>query len=100
VQPEAVEAVLADIPGVEAACVVGLPDPTWGSRVVALIVSSTAWDLERVRRVLSSRLAPHAVPKNFLRVPQLPRLSSSKLDRRRARVLAENHPDFGPSSRS
>ncbi|MGH3873953.1 MAG: o-succinylbenzoate--CoA ligase [Pseudonocardiaceae bacterium] len=38
VAPADVEAVLTRLPGVAAACVVGLPDPEWGERVTAAVV--------------------------------------------------------------
>ncbi|MGH3780365.1 MAG: AMP-binding protein [Pseudonocardiaceae bacterium] len=38
VAPAEVEAVLTGLPGVAAACVVGLPDPDWGERVTAVVI--------------------------------------------------------------
>src|SRR5208282_3703626 len=40
VNPLAVEAALVALPGVVAACVVGLPDPRWGQIVAAAVVAS------------------------------------------------------------
>ncbi|MGH4018722.1 MAG: o-succinylbenzoate--CoA ligase, partial [Pseudonocardiaceae bacterium] len=68
VAPAEVEQVLHGLPGVSDACVVGLPDPVWGQRVVAAVVPADparppdpAVLLADARRALSGAQAPKRV---------------------------------------
>lgn len=90
VHPAEVEPVLAELPGVRAVGVVGVPDPTWGQVVAAAIVADAP---EAVRRDLpahaEARLAAHRRPRQIVFVPELPLTATGKLDRRAlARALA------------
>jgi acyl-CoA synthetase (AMP-forming)/AMP-acid ligase II len=91
VDPVEVEAALLALPGVDAACVLGLPDPTFGQVVVALLVTSNAApkSVEAVRTELASKLAPYKLPRRVGVVGALPLLASGKTDRTGARALAE-----------
>ncbi|MDL5157293.1 o-succinylbenzoate--CoA ligase [Actinomycetospora termitidis] len=63
VPPAVVEKALLEMPGVREACVVGVPDAEWGSRVVA-VVAGSGLDPEEVRRQVApalGRAAPRAV---------------------------------------
>lgn len=87
--PEQIEAAIAGFPGVEAACVVGVPDPEWGQRLVAVLEAPDPADLdvEALRTWLGSRLQRWEIPREVRVVAALPRLSGGKIDRRR--LLAE-----------
>jgi len=80
VSPIEVEEVLVSHPGVEEAAVVGLPDPVWGSRVHAVVVSNglapSAADLAEWCR---ERLAGYKVPKTFEVVERLPKNAVGKV---------------------
>ena len=91
VDPIEVEAALLALPGVEAACVVGLPDPTFGQVVVALLVTSNAApkSVEGVRSALAPKLSSYKLPRRVGVVGALPLLASGKTDRAGARALAE-----------
>lgn len=82
----AVEERLADLPGVEDVVVAARTDPEWGTRVVAVVVSSSPAavpELEAVRDHVSA-VHPRAwAPREVLAVDALPLLSSGKVDRRR-----------------
>ena len=73
-------------PAVNEACVVGLDDPTWGQRVAAALVLtvSTATDGE-ILAVAQEVLASFKLPRQLLRLPELPRNSLGKLQRQRLR---------------
>ncbi len=64
VQPEAVEAALAALPGVAEAVVVPVPDAEWGARPVAFVRLETGAppDAEAIRSALRRVLPPWAVP--------------------------------------
>jgi O-succinylbenzoic acid--CoA ligase len=90
VAPAEVEAVLADLPGIAAACVVGLPDPEWGERVTAVVIAT---DPRRppepgALRLAASRLLTGAqVPKEFVVFGALPLRGVGKPDRRAVRTM-------------
>ncbi len=91
VSPQTVEAALVQTGLLTEACVVGLPDPVWGERVVAAVVcpgqensasQGVLAQLEQdLRRRLEGAIARYALPKEFFWFPCLPRLPSGKIDR-------------------
>lgn len=91
IAPEAVEAELLVHPGVSSACVLGLPDPTWGECVTAVLVLRPGCVLRDVEHWSREHLSSLARPRRWMDVEQLQELPSGKLDRRAARHLAEAH---------
>ena len=89
VDPREVEQVLAGLPGVAQACVVGIPDATWGSAVVAVVVpeAGAAVDGEGLRRQARERLDGAHAPKRVLVVPEMPLRGPGKTDRRAVAAL-------------
>ncbi|GLZ38179.1 AMP-binding protein [Actinokineospora sp. NBRC 105648] len=86
IAPAAVERVLAGQPGVAEACVVGVPDPEWGQRVAAAIVSTTdsadsAVDQSRLAAAVRVELGAAAVPRLLRFVDALPLRGPGKVDR-------------------
>ncbi|MGQ7295304.1 o-succinylbenzoate--CoA ligase [Quadrisphaera sp. KR29] len=92
VAPLAVERVLAELAGVAEALVVGVPDPEWGERVVALVVPSPGARppvLDAVRAAVRERLGAASAPRAVLVVDAVPLRGIGKPDRRAAAALAE-----------
>jgi O-succinylbenzoic acid--CoA ligase len=87
VYPAEVERALLALEGVEAACVVGLPDETWGQCVAAAYVSREPLDEHALMETLRGVLAGFKVPRRLLRLDALPTLAVGKLDRARLRAL-------------
>lgn len=84
VWPAPVEAVLSGHPLVAEVAVTGRPDPTWGQRVVALVVPvdpASPPTLDELRGWTKERLAAYAAPRELLLVEQLPRTALGKLRR-------------------
>jgi fatty-acyl-CoA synthase len=69
-----VETALETHPAVAQAAVLGLPDPRWGERVVAVLrpATGTTLDVAAVEGYLRERLAPYKVPKQWEVVDDLP----------------------------
>lgn len=68
-----VEEALLRHEAVSEAAVVGIDDPEWGQRVVAVVVSKTPIEVEELRRWARGILAPHKVPKEIHFTDALPR---------------------------
>ncbi|MEU9329993.1 class I adenylate-forming enzyme family protein [Streptomyces canus] len=95
VSPAEVERVLREHPAVRDACVVGLPDETYGQSVAAALVpedrEAEGIDSDALKAFVASRLASYKVPSAFHVVDRLPQnTTTGKVDRRQvATALAE-----------
>lgn len=86
VDPLEIEEALRACPGVDDACVFGLPDPEWGARVCAAVVAEpgASVDPAELDAELRERLAGFKRPRDYALVDELPRNALGKLDRRAA----------------
>jgi O-succinylbenzoic acid--CoA ligase len=95
VVPAEVEAVLTGLPGVAAACVLGLPDPEWGERVTAVVIPTDPArppDPGALGVAARSLLSRAQVPKEIILLDALPLRGVGKPDRRALRsMLAARH---------
>jgi acyl-CoA synthetase (AMP-forming)/AMP-acid ligase II len=75
VAPAEVEVIVAAHPAVAEAAVIGVPDPTWGEVVCAVVVpkEGASVDLETLRDHCEMHLAPYKVPRRLVTVDALPR---------------------------
>lgn len=73
-----IEEVLLGHEAVSEVAVVGVEDPEWGQRVVAVVVARHPVDPEELRRWAKDRLAAHKVPKDFHFAEALPRNALGK----------------------
>jgi O-succinylbenzoic acid--CoA ligase len=86
VHPVEVENVVAELDGVRAVVVVGVPSERWGEEVVAVVEGDVApGALDRHARY---HLAGFKVPKRWVLVPSVPMLGIGKPDRPAARAIA------------
>lgn len=73
VYPAEVEDVLLRHPAVKEAAVIGVPDPDWGERLVAVVVpTGEAWDPAELESFARAHLSPQKVPRRWERVERLP----------------------------
>jgi O-succinylbenzoic acid--CoA ligase len=95
VWPAETERVLREDSSVSDVMVMGLPDPEWGQRVVAVVVPADPADpptLERIRRLVAERLSPYAAPRQLRLVKRLPRTRGGKLRRTFTRPTSDRTP--------
>ena len=92
-----VEEALATHPGIREVAVVGVPDPTWGESVAAIVVPRPGVDLTPADVLAYGRRAIGGFkkPKHVLVVDDLPRNGSGKVVKPRLRQLAAD--SFGPA---
>ena len=88
VVPGEVAALLQTCPGVRDVAVVGLPDPEWGERVIAVVAPADPAQpptLELLRLHVRQRLPYYAAPSKAVMVDAVPMLPSGKHDLARLR---------------
>jgi len=78
-----VEDTLLGHPAVLEAAVVGVPDPSYGARLVAHVVTSGPVEVRELQDRVRDRLARAAVPREVLFVDSLPRGATGKVLKRR-----------------
>jgi O-succinylbenzoic acid--CoA ligase len=90
-----VERVLDGHPGVAVCAVVGVADPEWGQRVVAVVQPVDAAappTVEELRAFAAGRLDPAALPREVVTLGMLPVLASGKPDKAAVRSLVAAAP--------
>ena len=88
VVPGEVAALLQTCPGVRDVAVLGLPDPEWGERVIAVVAPADPAEpptLELLRLHVQQRLPYYAAPSKLVMVDAVPMLPSGKHDLARLR---------------
>jgi fatty-acyl-CoA synthase len=81
VYPAEIEGVLAERAEIYESAVIGLPDPDWGERVVAVIELNEGadFDAEALRQYVRTRLGGVKTPKEFVVVDEIPRNANGKI---------------------
>lgn len=90
IYPVEIEQVLFAHPKVSDAAVVGMPDPVWGERVVAVVRPTDPQDpptAEELRALCRMRLAPHKTPADFFVADAYPLTGSGKVQKFRIQEL-------------
>ena len=82
IYPAEIENVLSLHPSIRDVAVVGLPDPDWGERLVAIVVAGPDFDAEAVQAWARERMTAYKVPRQWERVDELPRNPTGKVLKR------------------
>lgn len=100
VDPREVERVLMEMPGVGEVAVLGLVPDGGTEPILRAVVCTSIVALSELREWSLRRLAPHKVPRSFVRVDSLPRTLRGKIDRRALQALvAGESDDVAPAGR-
>jgi acyl-coenzyme A synthetase/AMP-(fatty) acid ligase len=89
VNPGEVETVIGQLPGVLEVAVLAMPRPERSDLVLRAVVACLPGSLtvEEIVAWCRPRLSPHKVPRSIVLVPELPRNTRGKLDRRELQML-------------
>jgi fatty-acyl-CoA synthase len=81
VYPAEVESALRDLPDVEEAAVIGVPDDRWGEAGLAFVVlaADAPADTDALRAALRGRLAGYKMPRQIELVRELPKTATGKI---------------------
>ncbi len=84
-----VEDALYACPGVLEAAVIGLPDPVWGEKVTAVVVTKEGekCDVQDIIRFCKFRMAPFKAPKDVIFSEKLPKTGSGKICKYKLRQM-------------
>ena len=82
VYPAEVEALLDDRADVAEAAVIGVPHPEFGEAVVAVVQPAGPFDVEAVRAEMRRDLAAFKVPRTIIALPELPRNTMGKIQKK------------------
>ncbi|KAJ3310239.1 hypothetical protein HDV04_005178 [Boothiomyces sp. JEL0838] len=77
-----IEREILSLEGIKECCVMGLDDEEWGQNVVALVVSDTPIEIERLRKALKEKIATYKVPKIVKNVKEIPRNVMGKINKK------------------
>lgn len=77
--PVEIEEVLARHPAVREVAVIGVPDPEWGEKLIAVVVPRGDFDPADVERFARAELASVKIPRRFELCDELPRNATGKV---------------------
>jgi acyl-CoA synthetase (AMP-forming)/AMP-acid ligase II len=89
VQPDEVERIIREIPGVLDVRVLAAPDASRGEQIAAVVAGRADLTLASIRLHCARRLAPHKIPRIVVRVDEMPLTDRGKTDHRALSELVQ-----------
>ena len=83
IYPVEVEKVLINYKGVNDCCVLGVPDPEFGEKLVAFIEADDELEDGEIRSYLEDKIAAFKIPRVIQKVSKLPREDSGKIKKKK-----------------
>jgi len=80
INPNEIELIINEFPGITDCAVLGIPDEEWGQKLILLYVGSAQTAV--LKAILLDKLERFKIPKEFVNVTEIPRISISKINRR------------------
>jgi len=80
INPNEIELILNEYLSISDCAVLGIPDEEWGQKVVLLYIGNVKVD--DLKSYLLNKIERFKVPKEFVNVKSIPRISISKINRR------------------
>lgn len=87
IYPAEIEKILVNMPEVADCAVLGVPDPEFGERLVAIVAGSGAINADAIKAFLGKHLAGYKIPRDYHFDIPLPREDSGKIKKRLLRDL-------------
>ncbi len=81
VYPKEVEMLIDELPGIGESAVIGVPHHDFGEAVVAVVTADQEVEVADLREALANQLARFKLPKEVIRVPELPRNQMGKVQK-------------------
>jgi len=79
IYPAEIEQLIMELPEIESAAVIGVPDERWGEVPVAILLARAEITADRVLDHLTGRIAKYKIPRQVHFVDELPRTASGKV---------------------
>jgi len=97
IYPEEVERVILQLPEIEEAVVVGVPDQYWGEKIVALVRAKSGMTIRKnvIKRHCRTHLAGYKCPRKVVEVDAFPYTTSGKIARERVKAFLLNRDGTG-----
>ncbi|MBE1281982.1 MAG: AMP-binding protein [Rhodobacteraceae bacterium] len=86
VYPKEIESLIDDVLGVLESAVIGVPHPDFGEAVVAIVVAeNNGLSIDQIKSALDGQLAKFKQPKQIILLPELPRNTMGKVQKKALR---------------
>jgi O-succinylbenzoic acid--CoA ligase len=92
IQPHEIENLILSLKEIKECCVIGIPHPTWGEAVTAVISCQTGKSLTEndILRSLYKTLPSYKIPKRIIILPDLPKSVIGKINREKLYAVVES----------
>jgi acyl-coenzyme A synthetase/AMP-(fatty) acid ligase len=92
VSPLEIENIIYKIQGIKEVAVIGVPDELMGEAIIAFVTTHGNAEIgeKDILKECSSRLELFMIPKRIIFLPEMPKSSNSKIDKKELKKIIEN----------